>query len=263
MAETALADRAPAKGGGVKRRGVSVTWIRLFTLAAVLAGWELLARSGLLYEDVVPPLEKVALAFVHLLLSTETYRHLGVTAWEVVAGFAIGFAAGVGVGVPVGARRFFGDAVQPYVDGFATAPKIIFLPIVMLAFGTGIGSKVALAALSAFFPVAINTAAGVRQIDPVFVRVGQSFRLTPLQMMFRIYLPAMRRSLVTSMRLGFGLAVIGCLLSEIKLSNAGLGHLAIEHYNNFRVPDLYAVLILVFVLAVGANTLMARLMPRY
>lgn len=251
MAETTLADRAPAKGVGAKRRGVSVTWIRLFTLAAVLAAWELLARSGLLYEDVVPPLEKVAVAFVHLILSAETYRHLGVTAWEVLTGFAIGFAAGVGLGV------------QPYVDGFATAPKIIFLPIVMLAFGTGIGSKVALAALSAFFPVAINTAAGVRQIDPVFVRVGRSFRLTPLQMMFRIYLPAMRRSLVTSMRLGFGLAVIGCLLSEIKLSNAGLGHLAIEHYNNFRVPDLYAVLILVFVLAVGANTLMARLMPRH
>jgi ABC-type nitrate/sulfonate/bicarbonate transport system permease component len=242
---------------------MSVAWIRAITLLAVLAAWELLARSGLLYQDVVPPLAQVAVAFVRLVLSAETYHHLAVTAWEVLAGFAIGFAAGVALGVPVGARRFFGDAVQPYVDGFATAPKIIFLPIAMLLFGTGIGSKVALAALSAFFPVAINTAAGVRQIDPVFVRVGRSFRLTPLQMTFRIYLPAMRRSLVTSMRLGFGLAVIGCLLSEIKLSNAGLGHLAIEHYDNFRVPDLYAVLILVFVLAVGANTLMARLMPRH
>ena len=260
MAETTLTplSRGVAAGGGV-----SSLRIRAVTLVAILAAWELLARSGLLYEDVVPPLEKVAVAFAHLIVSAETYRHLGVTAWEVLTGFAIGFAAGVAFGVPVGARRFFGAAVQPYVDGFATAPKIIFLPIVMLAFGTGIGSKVALAALSAFFPVAINTAAGVRQLDPVFVRVGRSFRLTPLQMMFRIYLPAMRRSLVTSMRLGFGLAVIGCLLAEIKFSNAGLGHLAIEHYNNFRVPDLYAVLILVFVLAVGANTLMARLMPRH
>lgn len=260
MAETTL---TPLSRGVAAGRGVSTLRIRALTLVAILAAWELLARSGLLYEDVVPPLEKVAVAFVHLLLSAETYRHLGVTAWEVLTGFAIGFAAGVAFGVPVGSRRFFGAAVQPYVDGFATAPKIVFLPIVMLAFGTGIGSKVALAALSAFFPVAINTAAGVRQIDPVFVRVGRSFRLTPLQMMFRIYLPAMRRSLVTSMRLGFGLAVIGCLLAEIKFSNAGLGHLAIEHYNNFRVPDLYAVLILVFVLAVGANTLMARMMPRH
>ena len=262
MAETALA-RPGATAGAGERRGLSVAAIRAVTLVAVLAAWELLARSGLLYEDVVPPLEKVAVACVSLILSPETYHHLGVTGWEVLTGFAIGFAAGVAVGVLVGARPFFGDAVQPYVDGFATAPKIIFLPIAMLLFGIGIGAKIALASLSAFFPVAINTAAGVRQIDPVFVRVGRSLRLTPLQMTFRIYLPAMRRSLVTSMRLGFGLAVIGCLLAEIKLSNAGLGHLAIEHYNNFRVPDLYAVLILVFVLAVVANTLMARLMPRH
>lgn len=235
----------------------------MITLAIILAAWELLARSGLLYEDVVPPLEKVAVAFMQLLLDPDMYRHLAITAWEVGAGFAMGFAAGVAIGVPMGVRRFFGDAAAPYVNGFATAPKIVFLPIAMLLFGTGIASKVALGALSAFFPVAINTAASVRQVDPVLVRVGRSFRLSPLEMTLRIYLPALRRSLVTSMRLGFGLAVVGVLLAELKLSSAGLGHLAIEHYNHFRVPQLYAVLILIFVLAVAANSLMARLLPRH
>jgi len=232
---------------------------RVATIAAAAVIWEIVARSGLLYEDVVPPLGKIATAFATLLLTPTTYYHLGVTAWEVLAGFALGFLAGVAFGVPMGARRLFGDAVGPYVDGFATAPKIIFLPIAMLAFGIGIASKVALAALSAFFPVAINTAAGVRQIDPVLVRVGRSFRLSAWQMTTRIYLPAMRPALVTSMRLGFGLAVVGTLLGEIKLSNAGLGFLANEFYSNFRIPDLYAVLLLVFILAVGTNSLMSRL----
>ena len=260
MAETALAAPPPASAA---RGGARVARIRLVTIAAILVAWECLARSGLLYEDVVPPLEKVVIAFAGLVVDSGTWRHLAVTAWEVGAGFAIGFAAGIAVGVPLGARRFLGDAAAPYLNGFATAPKIVFLPIAMLFFGTGIASKVALGALSAFFPVAINTAAGVRQVDPVLVRVGRSFRLTGWQMALRIYLPALRRSLVTSMRLGFGLAVVGVLLAEIKLSAAGLGHLAIEHYNHFRVPQLYAVLILVFVLAVGANSLMARLMPRH
>lgn len=232
--------------------------IRILTLAAILAVWELVARSGWLYQDVVPPLERIAAAFIRLLFQEETYRHLGVTAWEVAAGLAIGYAAGVAFGLASGARRFFGDAVAPYVDGIATAPKIVFLPIVMLALGTGIGSKVALGALSAFFPVAINTAAGVRQLDPVLARVGRSFRLTAWQMGTRIYLPALRPSLVTSVRLGFGLAVVGVLLAEIKLSSAGLGFLANEHYSHYRVPDLYAVLLLVFIIAVGANALMGR-----
>ena len=78
----------------------------------------------------------------------------------------------------------------------------------------------------------------------------------------RIYLPALRPSLVTSLRLGFGLAVVGVLLAELKLSKAGLGFLADEHYSHFRVPDLYAVLLLVFIIAVGANGLMGRFAQR-
>lgn len=236
--------------------------IRLATLAVLLGLWELVARSGWLYQDVVPPLASIGAAFLRLLAERETWRHLGVTAWEVGAGLAIGYAAGVAFGLACGARRFFGEAVAPYVDGVATAPKIVFLPIVMLLVGTGIGSKIALGALSAFFPVTINTAAGVRQVNPVWVRVGRSLRLSAWQMAACIYLPALRPSLVTSLRLGLGLAVVGVLLAEIKLSNAGLGFLANEHYSHFRVPELYAVLLLVFIAAVGLNSLMGRFEAR-
>jgi len=258
MAETALTRSAQA-GATVQSIRARILATRVATIVVIALAWEIVARSGLLYQDVVPSLGKVAMAFVTLVVTPATYHHLGVTAWEVLAGFALGFLAGVAIGVPMGARRLFGDAVGPYVDGLATAPKIIFLPIAMLAFGIGIASKIALAALSAFFPVAIVTAAGVRQIDPVLVRVGRSFRLTSWQMATLIYLPAMRPAIITSMRLGFGLSVVGTLLGEIKLSNAGLGFLANEHYSNFRIPELYAVLLLVFVLAVGTNSLMSRM----
>jgi NitT/TauT family transport system permease protein len=241
---------------------MAATQIRILTVALVLAAWELLARSGLLYQDVVPPLEKVALAFLRMLVERETWRHFGVTAWEVGAGLGVGYLLGTVFGLVAGTRRFFGAAVAPYVDGIATAPKIVFLPIVMLLVGTGMASKLALGALSAFFPVAINTAASVRQVNPVLVRVGRSFRLSRWQMVTRIYLPALRPSLVTSLRLGFGLAVVGVLLAEIKLSNAGLGFLANEHYSHYRVADLYAVLLLIFMVAVGLNSLMSRFAER-
>jgi NitT/TauT family transport system permease protein len=258
VAETALT-HSSSSSGAPRVLGMRVLLTRTVTVVSVALVWEIVARSGLLYQDVVPPLEEVVRAFARLLGTPATYHHLDVTAWEVIAGFALGFVAGVGFGIPMGAKQLFGDAVGPFVDGLATAPKIVFLPIAMLAFGIGIESKVALAALSAFFPVAINTAAGVRQIDPVLVRVGRGFRLTGWQMVSRIYLPAMRLAIVTSMRLGFGLAVVGTLLAEIKLSNAGLGFLANESYSNFRIPELYAVLLLIFILAVGTNSLMSRL----
>jgi ABC-type nitrate/sulfonate/bicarbonate transport system permease component len=239
--------------------GWSAARVRLVTLLGVLAVWELVARSGWLYQDVVPTLGAIGAAFGRMLADAATWRHLAVTGWEVAAGFALGFAAGAAFGLACGARRLFGAAVAPYVDGFAAAPKIIFLPIAMLLLGTGIGSKLALGALSAFFPVAINTAAGLRQLNPVYARVGRSFRLSSWQMARRVYLPALRASLVTSMRLGFGLAVVGVLLAEIKLSSAGLGFLANDHYSQFRIADLYAVILLIFILAVGINSLMGRL----
>ena len=241
---------------------MAATQIRLLTLVSILIVWEVVARSGLLYEDVVPSLLKIAKAFGLMLIDPTTWKHFAVSAWEIGAGLTIGYVLGVLFGLVAGTRRFFGAAVAPYVDGIATAPKIVFLPIVMLLVGTGIGSKLALGALSAFFPVAINMAASVRQVPNIFVRVGHSFRLSRWQMATRIYLPALRPSLVTSLRLGFGLAVVGVLLAEIKLSNAGLGFLANEHYSHYRVPDLYAVLVLVFIVAVGLNSLMGRFSER-
>ena len=241
---------------------MAASQIRLLTLIVVLGLWEVVARSGLLYQDVVPSLLKIAKAFGLMLVDPITWKHFAVSAWEIGAGLTLGYVLGIAFGLVAGTRRFFGQAVAPYVDGIATAPKIVFLPIVMLLVGTGIGSKLALGALSAFFPVAINMAASVRHINPTFVRVGRSFRLTRWQMATRIYLPALRPSLVTSLRLGFGLAVVGVLLAEIKLSNAGLGFLANEHYSHYRVADLYAVLVLIFVVAVGLNSVMGRFAER-
>lgn len=239
------------------------TWsagrIRLVTLVLLLAMWEMVARSGWLYQDVVPPIPAIGAAFARMLADPATWRHFAVTAWEVSAGLTIGYITGVAFGLVAGARPFFGAAVAPYVDGVATAPKIVFLPIVMLLVGTGISSKIALGALSAFFPVAINMTAGLQQLNPVYARVGRSFNLRGWKLATRVYLPALRSSLITSMRLGFGLAVVGVLLSEIKFSSGGLGFLANDHYSQSRLPDLYAVILLIFAVAVGSNSLMGRL----
>ena len=103
-------------------------------------------------------------------------------------------------------------------------------------FGVGPESKVALGTLSCFFPVALNVAAGMRQIDKVLIRVGRSFRASTWQMVQKIYLPAMRHPIINGVRLGFGFALIGTLLAETKLSNKGIGFLIIQTYSIFDMP---------------------------
>ncbi len=126
-------------------------------------------------------------------------------------------------------------------------------------FGVGTGSKIAMGVASCFFPIAISTAAGMRQIDAVLIRVGRSFRASTWQMIRCIYLPAMREPIVTGLRLGLGVAIIGTLLAETKLSNKGLGYLVIQAYALFDMPRMYALLILLFVLSIGVNALIGRL----
>lgn len=237
--------------------------IQAGTIACVLAAYEASARSHLLYEGVVPPLEVLAPALLAAALSLGTYTNLWYTALEALGGFALGTGAGTAIGIAAGARPWVRAALGPYLDGIATAPKIVFFPIALLLCGTGPTSKAALAALSAFFPVALTVAAAVRRVNPVFVRVGRSFRLTPWQMATKVYLPALVPGFVNGMRIGLGLAIIGTLLGEIKLSDRGIGFLTIDHYNHFRIPQMYALLILIFVLAVALNAALGRIERRF
>jgi ABC-type nitrate/sulfonate/bicarbonate transport system permease component len=116
----------------------------------------------------------------------------------------------------------------------------------------------AMGAISCFFPIALSTAAGMRQIDRVLIRVGRSFRANPWQMTTKIYLPAMRTPILNGVRLGLGVALIGTLLAETKLSNRGIGYLIIQSYNTFDMPDMYSLLIVLFVIAIGMNAVIGR-----
>jgi ABC-type nitrate/sulfonate/bicarbonate transport system permease component len=242
------------------RRRVLV--IQAATIAGCLAAYELVARSHLLYAGVVPPLWDIAVAFAGVIADPATYSNLAVSLVEIAVGFVVATGAGILVGIGVGARPWLRDAAGPFLDGIATAPKIVFFPIAILLFGVGPASKAALGALSAFFPVALTVAAAVRGINPVFVRVGRSFNASRRQMVAKVYVPALVPAIVNGMRLGLGLAIIGVLLGEIKLSDRGIGFLTIDEYNHFRIPQMYATLILIFILAVGANMLIGRIGTR-
>ena len=247
---------ASTRGGSESRR---VLWLRVALVAATLLGWEALARSGWLFRDVVPPLSAIGGAVLRVLANADFYGNLGVTLAEIAVSLVIGGLAGLAVGIAFGANRFLARAFESLVYYLGPTPKIIFFPVMIMWFGVGPGSKIAMGVVSCFFPVAISVAAGMRQIDAVLIRVGRSFRASTGQMVTRIYLPAMRAPIVNGVRLGLGVAIIGTLLAETKLSNRGLGYLIIQAYATFDMPRMYALLIVLFVLAIGANALIGRL----
>jgi NitT/TauT family transport system permease protein len=236
-----------------------VALLRAAIILTLLAVWEFLGHSGWLYRDVMPSVSRIGGALVSLLSTGDYYFNLGVTAGEIAVALAIGGISGVIVGLILGGNRFLAKAFEPYLYYLGPTPKIIFLPIFIMWFGVDTPSKIALGTFSSFFPIALSVAAGMRQIDKVLIRVGESFRATTLQMVWKIYLPAMRHPIINGVRLGFGFALIGVLLAETRLSNKGVGFLIMRAYDTFDMPRMYAMLIVLFVVAIGANALIGRL----
>jgi len=235
-----------------------VTQIRIAIVVALVVVWELVSMSGLLYRDVVPSLINIGKALYITLSDPTFYFHLYTTFYEIGIAMVIGGVAGLAVGIVLGGSKFMSRAYEAYLYYLGPCPKIIFFPIMIMWFGVGPGSKVAMGAISCFFPVALNVAGGMREIDKVLIRVGKSFRLNTWQMVTKIYLPAMRHPVINGVRLGLGVALIGTLLAETKLSNRGIGFLVIQAYSIFNMPQMYALLIILFVISIGANEMIGR-----
>jgi NitT/TauT family transport system permease protein len=267
-----------------------VTWLRIAIIVVIVALWETAAYVAQLLgqidasfaalsdimSKVTPSLLTIGRSLFELLGHADLkwpvsiggwkhefwipsfYWHLYVTIGEVVAAMVIGGLSGLIVGLALGANPFLSGAFERYLYYLGPTPKIVFFPIMIMWFGVGPESKVAMGTMSCFFPIALSVAAGMRQIESVLIRVGRSFRLSTLQMVTKIYLPAMREPIVNGIRLGMGVALIGTLLAETKLSNRGIGFMIIDAYNTFDMPRMYAALAVLFVLAIGANSLVGR-----
>lgn len=233
--------------------------LRIAALLVIFSLWEIAGASGWFYSGVLPSTYLVIGALFRLLTSLDFWFHAGVTGLEVLVAFVLGCSAGALAGLFLGANRYMGAVLEPFLHYLAPTPKIVFLPILLILFGVGMGSKIALGAISSFFPMALGVAAGVRQVSPVLLRVGRTFSLSRLQMVRMIYLPALVPPLATGLRIGLGISIVGCLMSEIKLSRMGLGFSAMEYYRVFDIPSMLAVLIFIFFCAALGNVVIDRL----
>lgn len=239
-----------------------IVWIKVLTILVLLCAWEALSRSGLFYKGVLPSTWLVVQAIYFEVSDASFYQDLGVTALETSVGFVVGSLIAILLAVVLGTNSYVRKMVEPYIVAIGGTPKIIFLPILFLIFGLGTESKMAKAALSAFFPVVLAVTSGIVEIPPVLLRVGRSFDVSRWQMVVKIYLPAVTNPLLTGLRLGIAMAIIGVLAAEISYANAGLGFRLIRDADQFKIPSVYAITILIFAASATINFAITKLQER-
>jgi len=185
--------------------------------------------------------------------------HVRETGLAFAQGFAIAVVVGLLIGVPLGAARFAGEVAEPILVALYSIPKVTLYPVILLIFGIGMPAKVAFGAIHGIVPISIFAMNAVRNINPTHLRTARVMRISSWQLTWKILIPATLPEIVTGIRVGFSLALIGTLLGEMFGSQRGLGHLLMQAMSLHNIERILALTLLIVVFAAGINALLLAL----
>jgi NitT/TauT family transport system permease protein len=186
-------------------------------------------------------------------LDGSIFVHLWATLYATSVGFAIGAVIGAVMGIWLGISTFASRLLNPYLNALNALPKVALAPLFVLWFGLGIESKIALAAVLVLFLVFLNTFAGVRQVDQDLIDGARLMRATRLQVITKVIVPSALSWLFAGLRVSVPYALIGAVLGEMIASNRGLGYLVQFSGAQFDTAGVFAVLIVIALLAMALN----------
>lgn len=235
-----------------------ISSIQIAALFVIFASLHLAAMS---YE-LLPKPSDIGVALANLIVLESFYEMFGVTVYESFAGLAIAAVVGISVGVAVGANRAANEFLTPLIVGLYSVPKIVFLPVLLMVFGTGAPPKIANAAIHAVFPIILNSLIGMREVNELHKKTARSMLASRWQSITRVYLPSMILPVIAGLRLGLGLAFLGALLAELFESTVGVGHGVMDFYNEGRIAEMFAVITAMFCLILVLNAGMKHIENR-
>lgn len=180
----------------------------------------------------------------------------GADLWETTRAFAFALAisvvGGIVFGAALGSHRLSGDVAEPVLVTFYSIPKVTLYPVILLLFGLGVSAKVAFGVIHGIIPITLFTMGAVRSIRAVIIRTVSAMRLTRRQALTHVLIPAALPEIVSGIRLGFALTLLGTLIGEMFASQRGLGSQlmkAMESGDNDTVLAVATILIVVATLA--------------
>jgi len=224
---------------------------------AVLVLWQAATELGWIRRNVLPPPLDVLRIWYDLLTgstgaasrySGTWWDHAFASTWRVFAGFGWGVALGIAVGLLIGLSRLFERMLDPTVQVLRNIPVTAWVPLSLVFFGIGNAPAIFLIGLGAFFPAAINTTHGVRQINITLYKAAQMMGANPHELTWRVILPGALPSVFTGIRLSMGIAWVLVVVAEILAVRSGLGYLLNDAYQFYRNDVVIAAMLSIGIL---------------
>jgi ABC-type nitrate/sulfonate/bicarbonate transport system permease component len=232
---------------------------------ALLAVWEIAARLNYIDVRFFPAPSSVIVTMIEMLRSGELITNTLVSLRRLALGAVIGGVPALVLGIAMGLNRWVRAAFDPIVAATYPIPKSAILPLALLIFGLGEGSKIFMVAIGVFFPVVINATTGVLEINRIYLDVGRNYKANRWNTFWTIALPGALPVIMTGFKLGIGIGLILIALAEMIGAKSGLGYMIWTAWETFSVEQMYvglfAIAIIGFVLTILLNEIERIIIP--
>jgi len=259
-------DLATGRRQQARRRRLAVYGLRLLLGVAIVVGWELGARAGVIDKFFWSQPSDIAATLWRWVTEGTDLGPLSdqvlVTMEETVGGFFVGSIFGVIFGVVLGSNRLLSDVLSPYIKGANAIPRVVVGALFAVSLGLDIKSKIATASVLVFFVVFFNAFQGVREVDRNLVANARILGANTRQLTTEIVIPSALSWIVASLHTSFGLALVGAVVGELFGAYQGVGELIYESKNLFDTSGVFAGMALLAAIALVAEALISELEKR-
>ena len=233
--------------------------IQIISPIAFILIWEAVARYNFIDVRFWPAPSSIMETLAKMVSSGEIFRHLQLSLMRILLGFALGTIPALILGLAMGLFRWLRTILNPFVAFAYPIPKSSILPLIMLIFGLGEMTKIVTVALGVFFLVLINTIAGVRNINSIYLDAAKNFGAGYFDTLIHVALPGALPLIFAGLKLGLGTGLIMIVIAEMVGGRDGLGYLVWESWQSFSVTRLYVGLFVIGLLGYLSNILMEEL----
>ena len=232
---------------------------------ALLVVWELCARFHFIDTRFFPAPSSVMSALIDMLRTGELITHTAISMERLAYGTLLGGLPALVLGIAMGLNRAIRALFDPLIAATYPVPKSAILPLALLIFGLGEGSKIFMVAIGVFFPMVINTTTGVLEINKIYLDVGRNYKASRWSTFWTIALPGALPVIMTGFKLGIGIGLVLIAVAEMVGAKSGLGYLIWSAWSTFAVEQMYVGLFVIaiigFLITLGLNELERVIIP--
>jgi NitT/TauT family transport system permease protein len=238
-----------------------IVW-QLLVGVAILALWQMSAALGLIDPFFFSKPSDVIDQIGEWIASGYIWPHLAITMQEALLAFAIGVFLGVVVGFLFARVPFLAKLFEPYVHMLNALPRVVLAPVLLLWFGLGIWSKVALGVTIVFFIVFFNTYRGVREVDPVLIHNARMLGASERQLLRHVFIPSALTWIFSSLHTSVGFAIVGAVVGEYLGSSRGIGYVISQAEGVFDTTAVFAGMIVLMLVVLVVDYVVNRIERR-